>query len=162
MSMISSESRTMSGLRRSSTPAIPIAKRIAEIARYQGTPGPSISRAPSCASARSSASERIPRTTPPTAATSSTIDVISNASRWSVRNSRPISAGEPNARLMSASSERRSPASSMIATSVTARSEAAVITDAAWNSRVPPAHGASARPPRYAITKRNMTITAPA
>ena len=65
-----------------------------------------------------------------------------------MRNSRPISAGEPNARLMSASSERRSPASSMIATSVTARSEAAVITDAAWKNRVPPAHGASARPPR--------------
>ena len=37
--------------------------------------------------------------TPPTAATSSTIEVISNASRWSVRNSRPISAGLPNAAL---------------------------------------------------------------
>src|SRR5207302_4363987 len=30
-----------------------------------------------------------PRKTPPTAATSSTIDVISKASRWSVRNRRP-------------------------------------------------------------------------
>ena len=36
-----------------------------------------------------------PRMTPPTAATSSTIDVISKASRWSVRKSRPIQAGEP-------------------------------------------------------------------
>ncbi len=79
-----------------------------------------------------------------------------------MRNRRPISAGEPKARVISASSESRSPASSMIATSVTASSEAAVTTDAAWNSRVPPAQGASARPPRYAITKRNITITAPA
>ena len=35
--------------------------------------------------------------TPPTAATSSTIDVISNASRWSVRNSSPID-GRPTER----------------------------------------------------------------
>src|SRR5205085_6648531 len=41
--------------------------------------------------------ECAPRMTPPTAATSSTIDVISNASRWSVRNSRPICAGLPKA-----------------------------------------------------------------
>ena len=41
-----------------------------------------------------------PSTTPPTAATSSTIDVTSNAIRWSVRNSRPIDSGEPNARSM--------------------------------------------------------------
>ena len=40
-----------------------------------------------------------PRITPPTAATSSTIDVISNASRWSVRNRRPIQPGEPNVAL---------------------------------------------------------------
>ena len=36
-----------------------------------------------------------PRTTPPTAAISSTTEVISKASRWSVRNRRPISAGLP-------------------------------------------------------------------
>ena len=41
----------------------------------------------------------VPRTTPPTAATSSTIEVISNASRWSVRKMRPISAGQPNESL---------------------------------------------------------------
>src|SRR3954451_9057615 len=38
-----------------------------------------------------------PRMTPLTAATSSTLDVTSNASRWSVRNRRPISAGLPKA-----------------------------------------------------------------
>ncbi len=37
-----------------------------------------------------------PRTTPPSAATSSTIEVISKASRWSVRNALPIAAGLPN------------------------------------------------------------------
>ena len=46
-----------------------------------------------------------PSTTPPTAATSSTIEVTSNASRWSVRNNRPIDAGEPNERSMCASCE---------------------------------------------------------
>src|SRR4029078_9812262 len=48
--------------------------------------------------ASSSAEAFIPSTTPPTAATRRTIDVISKASRWSVRNSRPISAGLPNER----------------------------------------------------------------
>ena len=41
-----------------------------------------------------------PSTTPPTAATSSTIEVTSNAIRWSVRNSRPIESGEPNDRVI--------------------------------------------------------------
>ena len=36
------------------------------------------------------------------AATSSTIEVISNASRWSVRNNRPTSAGDPNAAVTEA------------------------------------------------------------
>ncbi len=45
---------------------------------------------------RGSACEWLPRITPPTAATSSTTEVISNASRWSVRNSCPISPGLPN------------------------------------------------------------------
>ena len=40
----------------------------------------------------------LPRTTPPTAAASSTIEVISNASRWSVRNSVPDLRGAPEAR----------------------------------------------------------------
>ena len=38
--MISSESSTISGLRRSSTPAVPIEKRIAATTRYQATSGP--------------------------------------------------------------------------------------------------------------------------
>jgi hypothetical protein len=42
----------------------------------------------------------LPRITPPTAATSRTIEVISKASRWSVRNSSPISPGLPNERLI--------------------------------------------------------------
>ena len=88
--------------------------------------------------------------------------MISNASSWSVRNSSPIPAGEPNERETSGSLESWSPASSPTATSVTARSDTAATTEATWISRVPPAHGASARPPRYAITKRNITITAPA
>src|SRR5262249_50699613 len=37
-----------------------------------------------------------PSTTPPTAATSRMIEVTSNASRWSVRNARPMAAGLPN------------------------------------------------------------------
>src|SRR5207245_11074809 len=41
-----------------------------------------------------------PRMTPPTAATSSPIEVISKASRWSVRNRRPIWAGLPKLRPM--------------------------------------------------------------
>src|SRR5262249_51802876 len=42
LSMISSESSTISGERRSSTPSAPIAKRIALMARYQVTSGPCI------------------------------------------------------------------------------------------------------------------------
>src|SRR5829696_10102265 len=40
LSMISSESRTISGLRRRSTPAVPIEKRIAATTRYQAMSGP--------------------------------------------------------------------------------------------------------------------------
>ena len=76
LSMISSESRTISGERRSSTPSAPIEKRIALIARYQVTSGPHRASAE-----KSSRCEWWPRTTPPTAAASRTIDVTSNASR---------------------------------------------------------------------------------
>src|SRR5207237_4562015 len=38
----------------------------------------------------------LPRTTPPTAAASRTIEVISKASRWSVRKSLPTPYGPPN------------------------------------------------------------------
>ena len=146
--MISSDSSTISGLRRRRTPAIPVENRIAEIARYQGIPRLFTPQLLWSASTSASSSERIPSTTPPTAATNSTIDVISNARRWSVRNSRPISAGEPNARVTDASSESRPPAFSISATNTTESSAAAAITDAVWIRRVPPAHVASARPPR--------------
>ena len=63
----------------------------------------------------------MPRTTPPTAATSSTTEVISKASSWSVRKSFPISAGLPNARSISASSESSSlafrPSATIVSTS---------------------------------------------
>ena len=57
LSMISSESSTISGLRRSITPSAPIPKSTAETARYQGTSGP-ITRA-------SSSAAFVPSTTPP-------------------------------------------------------------------------------------------------
>ena len=40
LSMISRESSTINGLRRSRTPAVPIAKRIAATTRYQAISGP--------------------------------------------------------------------------------------------------------------------------
>ena len=93
--------------------------------------------------------ERIPRTTPPTAATSSTIDVISNASRWSVRKSRPISAGLPKPRRSSASSESRPPAFSADHDDhLEQRSRRPRRPPRRAGSVGPPAHGASARPPR--------------
>src|SRR5262245_58011531 len=46
LSMISSERSTISGLRRRSTPATPIAKRIDETARYHGMSGPITPHAP--------------------------------------------------------------------------------------------------------------------
>ena len=72
-----------------------------------------------------------------------------------MRKRRPISAGDPNARVTSASSESRPPAFSISATKTTESRAAAAITDAVWMRRVPPAQGASARPPRYAITLGN-------
>ena len=65
-----------------------------------------------------------------------------------MRNSSPTAAGDPKASVIAASSESRPSAFSISATSTTARSDAAATTDAVWMARVPPAHGASARPPR--------------
>src|SRR5688500_7446425 len=89
-----------------------------------------------------------PRTTPPTAATSRTMDVTSKASKWSERNRVPISAGEPKLSAISAVSLSRSSAWSAI-TTTTSTAIAAVATTAAsaWSDG-PPAHGVSARPPR--------------
>src|SRR5207342_184985 len=112
--------------------------------------------------AASSFSRVVPRTTPPTAATRSTIEVISNASRWSVRKTSPIWAGLPKEPETSAGSARLSPQASPRTTTISTSSAAAATTAAVRRSGGPPAHGASARPPRYATTKRNITITAPA
>jgi hypothetical protein len=79
---------------------------------------------------------------------SSTIDVISNASRLFVRKSWPISCGLPKADPMLASSSSRSPAFSPTATTIsTSRAPAAQIA-ATCCQLGPPAQGASARPPR--------------
>src|SRR5581483_4692602 len=90
---------------------------------------------------------RIPSTTPPTAATSSTTEVISKASRWSVRNRRPISAGLPKASEIAGArpSERLFQSS---ATTTSASSATPATTAEACSQRGPPAQGASARPPR--------------
>ena len=90
----------------------------------------------------------MPSTTPPTAATSSTIEVISKASRWSVRNSSPIWAGLPNERAISSLSERP-PFAFVARATITSTRIAAPTTNApSWSQRGPPAQGASARPPR--------------
>src|SRR5207248_4520540 len=103
-----------------------------------------------------------PRMTPPIAATSSTIDVISNASRWSVRNSRPISLGVPKLLATCGAWSSRPPAFRPIAT-ITSMKIAAAAPIAPTVCHVgPPAHGVSNLWPMYAITNRNMTITAPA
>src|SRR5205807_9697425 len=91
--------------------------------------------------------EWLPRMTPPTAATSSTIDVISNASRWSVRKRRPIAAGLPKARVTCSWWESRPPAFRPITTMISTRSAPAASTAANCCQVGPPAQGASASPP---------------
>src|SRR5919204_119670 len=103
-----------------------------------------------------------PRITPPIAATRSTIDVISKASRWSVRKSRPTWCGLPNEERTCCWCDSRPPALSPIATTISTRIAPAAATAPTCCQVGPPAQGASARPPRYAVTNRNITITAPA
>src|SRR5919198_1913228 len=110
----------------------------------------------------SSLRECAPRMTPPIAATSRTIDVISNARRWSVRKRRPICAGLPNERLISAAVASRPPAFSPITTMISTRIAAAARTAPTAYHVGPPSHTCSSRGPTYAMTNRNMTITAPA
>src|SRR5207253_4643370 len=71
-----------------------------------------------------------PRTTPPTAAISSTTEVVSKASRWSVRNSRPIWAGLPKLPPILAACESWPPALSPSTTSTSTRIAAAAATAA--------------------------------
>src|SRR5262245_9152229 len=102
----------------------------------------------SSASSRRSRRAWLPRTTPPMAAIRSTTDVISNASRWSVRKSRPTSSGLPKEPGTSAACESRPPAWRPM-TTITSTSRAPAAPTAASRWRLgPPAHGASARPPR--------------
>ena len=101
--------------------------------------------------------------TPPTAATSSTIDVISKASRWSVRNSRPIQRRRAEVGAdVGARATSRPPAFSPITTMISTKSAPAASTAPSVFQLGPPAHGVSCRGPTYAITNRNITITAPA
>src|SRR5262249_51563559 len=106
--------------------------------------------------------ECAPRMTPPIAATSSTIDVISNASRWSVRNRRPMHGGVPKGPSTCWEWSRRPPAFNPIATTISTRSAPEASTAPTACQLGPPAQGDSMRGPMYAMTKRNITITAPA
>src|SRR4030095_3825731 len=67
------------------------------------------------------ASRPLPRTTPPTAAASRTIEVISKASRWSVRNTVPISLGLPKDASLSAWASSLPPAVRPIAPTMSTR-----------------------------------------
>jgi hypothetical protein len=89
-----------------------------------------------------------PRITPPTAAISSTIEVISKASRWSVRNSRPISCGRPKEDSIAAWWESR-PLVYKLTTTITSTNRAAHAATAPSVCQLgAPAQGASARFPR--------------
>src|SRR5262245_28172179 len=103
-----------------------------------------------------------PRMTPPTAAISRTTDVISNASRWFVRNSRPIHAGEPKVALIGSVVSSRLPALRPSTTMTSRKIAPAASTAPTVCHRGPPSHGVSWRGPTYAMTNRNITMTAPA
>ena len=76
------------------------------------------------------------------------MDVTSNASRWSPRKSRPISAGEPKLSSIWAGDESWSPAFRAMTTTIsTAIAAAATIAARDWGLGLP-AQGASALPPR--------------
>ena len=100
--------------------------------------------------------------TPPTAAMSRTTEVISNASRWSVRKTRPIQAGVPKSAPTLVSCERLPLACIPTATTISTSSAPAAATAPTVCQLGPPDHGVSCRGPTYAITNRNITITAPA
>src|ERR1044072_5122797 len=80
----------------------------------------------------------LPRITPPTAATRSTMDVTSKASRWSPRKSCPICAGVPKPSSISAGVESWSPAfSATTTTTSTAMAAAATIAASDWRLGLP-------------------------
>src|SRR5262249_25457865 len=88
-----------------------------------------------------------PRMTPPIAATSRTIEVISNASRWSVRKSRPMYAGVPNVPSTCLECASSPPAFNPITTTISTNSAPAASTAPTACQLGPPAHGDSLRGP---------------
>src|SRR5262245_19831084 len=88
-----------------------------------------------------------PRITPPTAATSSTTDVISNASRWSTRKTRPIQAGVPKSLPTLLVCDRLPLACMPTATTISTSSAPAAATAANVCQLGPPDHGISCRGP---------------
>ena len=79
-----------------------------------------------------------------------------------MRNSRPIQPGVPNGAFTCSECRSRPPAFSPIATMISTKIDAAARIAATVCQLGPPAHGVSCRGPTYAITNRNITITAPA
>ena len=79
-----------------------------------------------------------------------------------MRKSSPILAGDPKSRPIFASSLSDPPAFRPIATITSTRIAAPARTPPTACHDGPPVHGdSSVRSPRYAITNRNITITAP-
>ena len=72
-----------------------------------------------------------------------------------MRNNRPIWDGLPKYGLTCSACDRRPPALIPIATTISVRIAAAAATAPITCQLGPPAHGASASPPRYAITLGN-------
>ena len=75
---------------------------------------------------------------------------------------RPIQLGEPKTEPTSGLDESRPPACSPITTMISTKIAPAASTAASVFQLGPLAHGGSWRGPTYAVTNRNMTITAPA
>ena len=81
--------------------------------------------------------------------------MISNASRWSVRNRRPIQPGEPNVPFTWSLCANLLPAFSPITTMISRKIAAAASTAPIVCQPGPPDHGVSVRGPTYAITLGN-------
>ena len=157
--MISSDSRTISGLRRSSTPSAPIVKRMRRAARYQV-----IVRARACGGVLSACRSRV-------AAEDDAADRgheqhdRRDLEREQVvgEEELPISAGLPNdaddlgLATASPSAGGDGSATTITSTRIAAAARSRPASDS--RRRLP---GRVRSPPRYAITNRNMTITAPA
>src|SRR5206468_6895863 len=91
--------------------------------------------------------ECAPRITPPIAATSRTMDVISKASRWSVKKRRPMYAGVPKVSSTCSECASRPLAFSPITTTISTSSAPAARTAPMACQLGPPIHGESLRGP---------------